>query len=182
MDEKAHVESPMRDQLGKLGWMVLRLEQKHEAAESFRTHIGQGVLLPSLEQALRKINPFLRNEQVAEGARGITAFPQKDLIENNRQVPRYSLENTTVSVNHDTGAASPSVRFVDFKNCANNSFIAISQFKVKFRVRSIPSCRTSGGVNWRIVRVVSGEGAGPASAELQSIGWVNRRPPFARDH
>jgi len=131
LDEKAHVENQLLDQLEKLGWTVLRLEQKQEAQQSFRQHFGQVVLLPKLEEALRKINPFLRDEQVAEVARRITTFSQKNLIENNRQVLQYLLENTTVSVNHETGQASPTVRFVDFQNRANNSFIAISQFKVK---------------------------------------------------
>ena len=131
LDEKAHVENPLLDQLEKLGWTVLRLEQKQEPQESFRQHFGQVVLLPKLEEALRKINPFLRESQVSAVARRITTFSQKNLIENNRQVLQYLLENTTVSVNHDTGEASPTVRFVDFKNRANNSFIAISQFKVK---------------------------------------------------
>ena len=55
---------------------------------------------------------------------------------------RYLLENTTVSMNHDTGEQSPTVRFVDFHNRTNNSFIAIAQFKVK-QARSITSCRMS---------------------------------------
>jgi type I restriction enzyme R subunit len=41
------------------------------------------------------------------------------------------LENTSVSVNHDTGEKSPTVRYVDFDNPANNSFVAICQFKVR---------------------------------------------------
>lgn len=131
LDEKAHVENPLLDQLETLDWTVLRLEQKQEPQESFRQHFGQVVLLPKLEEALLKINPFLRAEQVDEVVNRITTFSQKNLIENNRQVLQYLLENTTVSVNHETGQASPTVRFVDFQNRANNSFIAISQFKVK---------------------------------------------------
>lgn len=131
LDEKAHVENPLLDQLEKLGWTVLRLEQKQEPQQSFRQNFGQVVLMPKLEEALRKINPFLRAEQVDEVARRITTFSQKNIIENNRQVLQYLLENTTVAVNHETGQASPTVRFVDFKNRANNSFIAIAQFKVR---------------------------------------------------
>src|SRR5439155_4391980 len=103
LDEKRHVEEPFLAQLGKLGWTVLRLAQKQEPAESFRQNFGQAVLVPKLEQALRKINPFLRDDQVAEVARRITAFSSRNLIENNTQVLRYLLENTTVPVNHDTG-------------------------------------------------------------------------------
>jgi len=131
LDEKTHVEEPLLQQLADLGWTVIRLEQQQEPRQSFRAHFGQVVLQPKLEEALRTINPFLRDEQVAEVVRRITTFPQKNLIENNRRVLRYLLENTTISVNHDTGEPSPTVRFVDFHNRANNSFFAISQFKVK---------------------------------------------------
>lgn len=131
LDEKRHVEEPLLAQLEKQGWTVLRLEQKQEPQESFRQNFGQVVLMPKLEEALRKINPFLRDDQVAEVAQRITTFPGRSLIENNKQVLQYLLENTTVSINHDTGESSPTVRYVDFKTRTNNSFIAISQFKVR---------------------------------------------------
>jgi type I restriction enzyme R subunit len=131
LDEKSHVEEPLLQQLENLGWMVIRLEQKQEPQQSFRAHFSQVVLQPKLEEALRKINPFMRDEQVLEVIRRITTFPQKNLIENNRQVLRYLPENTTVSINYETGEQSPTVRFVDFRNRTNNSFLAIAQFKVK---------------------------------------------------
>lgn len=130
IDEKSHVETPLLDQLEQLGWTVLRLDQKQTPQESFRTSFSQVVLQPQLEEALRKINTFLRDDQIADVVRKLTVFSQKSLIENNRQVLQYLLENTTVSINHDTGEASPTVRYVDFTNRGNNSFIAISQFKV----------------------------------------------------
>lgn len=131
LDEKQHVEEPLLVQLEKLGWTVLRLPQKQEPQESFRENFGQVVLLPKLEEALRKINSFLRQDQVQEVIRRITTFPSRSLVENNRLVLRYLLENTTVSINHDTGEMSPRVRYLDFENRANNSFVAISQFKVR---------------------------------------------------
>src|SRR5579864_2244374 len=131
LDEKQHVEEPLLVQLEKLGWTVLRLQQKQLPQDSFRENFGQVVLPPKLEEALRTINPFLRQDQVQEVARRISTFPSRNLIENNRQVLRYLLENTTVSVNYDTGEISPRVRYIDFENRTNNSFIAISQFKVR---------------------------------------------------
>jgi type I restriction enzyme R subunit len=131
LDEKAHVENPLLDQLDRLGWTVLRLQQKQEPQESFRQSLDQVVLQPKLEEALRKINPFLNTGQVSEVALRIMDFPSRNLVENNQKVLRYLLENTTVSVNHETGEESPTVRYVDFENRANNSFTAISQFKVR---------------------------------------------------
>jgi type I restriction enzyme R subunit len=131
LDEKQHVEEPLLTQLDGLGWTVLRLKQMQEPSDSFRQNFGQVVLLPELEGALRRINTFLHDDQVAEVVRRITSFPSRSLIENNAQVLRNLLENVTVSVNHETGEASPTVRYVDFQDRGNNSFVAISQFKVR---------------------------------------------------
>ena len=68
---------------------------------------------------------------MAEVVRRITVAPAASLIENNQHVLRLLLENTSVAVNHDTGESSPTVRYVDFANPANNDFTAISQFKVR---------------------------------------------------
>ena len=84
LDEKSHVEEPLSQQLENLGWTVIRLEQQQEPAQSFRAHFSQVVLQPKLEEALRTINPFLRDEQIVEVVRRVTTFPQKNLIENNR--------------------------------------------------------------------------------------------------
>jgi type I restriction enzyme R subunit len=154
IDEKTHVENPLLEQLDKQGWTVLRLERTQTPQDSFRTNFGQVVLLPTLEEALRKINPFLGEDQVAEVVRKITSFSQKNLIENNRQVLQYLLENTTVSINHDTGEPSPTVRYVDFENRSNNSFIAISQFKVSVSGTEhhiIPDPMSPSGMSYRVL-------------------------------
>ena len=130
LDEKSNVEEPFLDQLESLGWTIIRLEQVQTPAQSLRRSFDQVVLLPKLEAALRRINPFLTDDQVAEVVRRITVAPGASLIENNQYVLRLLLENTSVAVNHETGEKSPTVRYVDFANQENNEFTAISQFKV----------------------------------------------------
>ena len=63
LHEKAHVEDPFLDQLEGLGWEVVRLQQVQDPSQSFRTSFDQ---VTKLEAALRRINPFLRDEQVDE--------------------------------------------------------------------------------------------------------------------
>lgn len=130
LDEYSHVEKPFLEQLAGLGWDVLELQMQQEPGQSFRTSFSEVVLKPKLREALVKINPFLTPAQVDELERKITTFSKNSLIENNQQVLHYLLENTTVSKNEQTGELSPTVRFIDFDNLENNSFIAISQFKV----------------------------------------------------
>lgn len=130
LDEYSHVEKPFLEQLAGLGWEVLELQMQQQPEQSFRTSFSEVVLKPKLREALVKINPFLTDAQVDELERKITTFQKNSLLENNQQVLHYLLENTTVSKNEQTGELSPTVRFIDFENLANNSFTAISQFKV----------------------------------------------------
>lgn len=130
LDEYSHVEKPFLEQLEGLGWDVLELQMQQQPEQSFRTSFSEVVLKPKLREALVKINPFLTDAQVDELERKITTFQKNSLLENNHQVLHYLLENTTVSKNEQTGELSPTVRFIDFDNLENNSFTAISQFKV----------------------------------------------------
>lgn len=136
LDEYSHVEKPFIEQLKGLGWntgknQVLELEMQQTPEQSYRTSFSEVVLQPKLRQALITINPFLTEGQVDEVVRKITTFHKNSLLENNQQVLTYLLENTTVSINEQTGELSPTVRFIDFENLENNVFTAISQFKVK---------------------------------------------------
>ncbi|WP_267405521.1 MULTISPECIES: HsdR family type I site-specific deoxyribonuclease [unclassified Chryseobacterium] len=130
LDEYSHVEKPFLEQLAGLGWEVLELQMQQQPWQSFRTSFSEVVLKLKLREALVKINPFLTDAQVDELERKITTFQKSSLLENNQQVLHYLLENTTVSKNEQTGELSPTVRFIDFENIENNSFTAISQFKV----------------------------------------------------
>jgi type I restriction enzyme R subunit len=130
LDEYSHVEKPFLEQLAGLGWEVLELQMQQQPEQSFRTAFSEVVLKPKLREALVKINPFLTDAQIDELERKITTFQKNSLLENNQQVLHYLLENTTVSKNEQTGELSPTVRFIDFDNLENNSFTAISQFKV----------------------------------------------------
>ena len=89
-------------------------------------------MLPVLREQLKVINPWIEDDQVEEVVKQLTAsFPGTGLIENNKHVLHLLLENTSVSENRQTGENSPTVRFIDFKNCDNNRFIAVCQFKVR---------------------------------------------------
>ncbi len=130
LDEFNHVEKPFLEQLAGLGWEVLELKMQQSPEQSFRASFSEVVLLPPLRQALVRINPFLSEGQVDEVVRKITTFDKNSLIENNQLVLTYLLENTTVAKNEHTGELSPTVRFLDFEHPENNTFTAISQFKV----------------------------------------------------
>ena len=92
LDERNHVEEPFLAQLEWLGWDVLRLEQKQSPRDSYRENFAEVVLLPRLRESLKKINPWLEEDQVDEVVKRITALPGTGLLENNQQVLKLFLE------------------------------------------------------------------------------------------
>ncbi|GHT78728.1 type I restriction enzyme [Bacteroidia bacterium] len=135
LDEYSSVELPFLEQLSQLGWnnnpnQVIELNLSQTPEQSFRNSFSDVVLLPKLRDALKRINPFLTEIQIDEVVRRIRTFDRNSLIENNQKVLDLLLENTTVSRNEITGEQSPTVRYIDFDNLENNTFTAISQFKV----------------------------------------------------
>ena len=133
LDERNHVEKPLLDQLASLGWEVIDLtDKKQKPADTHRENFTEVVMLPVLRERLKVINPWLEDDQVEEVVKQLTAsFPSTGLLENNKHLLKLLLENTSVSENRKSGEKSPTVRFVDFANRDNNSFIAVCQFKAR---------------------------------------------------
>src|SRR5262249_49607735 len=99
--------------------------------ESFRDSFTEVVMLPKLREALSQINPWMDDDQIEEAVRQITTPVGNDLLENNQHVLKLLLEGTSVAENRRTGEKSPTVHYLDFELHGNNSFIAVSQFKVR---------------------------------------------------
>lgn len=133
LNERKHVEIPLLEQLDSQGWTVIDLtDEKQTPAHTRRESFTEVVMTPVLREQLKVINPWLEDDQVEEVVKRITAsFPGTGLLENNKYVHSLLQENTSVSENRATGEKSPTVRYVDFENLDNNSFIAVCQFKVR---------------------------------------------------
>lgn len=133
LDERQHVELPFLRQLEGLGWNVLDLtDTKQAPADTGRTSFTEVVLEKRLRTQLTGINPWLADDQVEDVVKQLTAsFPGNDLMKNNQHLLHLLLEGTSVAENRQTGEVSPTVRFVDFGNLANNDFTAVCQFKVR---------------------------------------------------
>ena len=133
LNERNHVEKPLLNQLAGLGWDVIDLtDKKQTPSDTHRVSFTEVVMLPVLRERLKVINPWLKNEQVEEVVKQLTAsFPSTGLLENNKHLFQLLLENTSVSENRQSGEKSPTVRFVDFVTRDANRFIAVCQFKVR---------------------------------------------------
>lgn len=134
MDEKNHVEEPLLHQLETipgLHWKVIRLDNYQAPEETQRTDFTQVILKYSLGSALLKINPWLEDDQVQEVIDKVIRFEGDNLLQNNELALQLLLKGTSVSENRKTGEKSPDVAIVDFDHPENNSYVAVSQFKVR---------------------------------------------------
>ena len=135
LDELSTVEQPFLDQLKEIGWEVCALNEANQVNDphnSFRKSLKEVILKDKLIECLERINPFLKGQadQLDQVIRKITTDLPSDLLVANEQVLELLINNTKVSENRLDNTPNPVVKFIDFEDSKNNSFIAISQFKV----------------------------------------------------
>lgn len=94
--------------------------------DSFKDIILEGVL----ESNIKLINPWIEEDQISEVIRKIKEPSSVGLVQRNREIHELITSGISVSENRKTGEKSPTVRFIDFENPVNNSFLAVSQFKI----------------------------------------------------
>lgn len=131
LDERRHVEEPFLNQLEEQGWTILRLDNKQELSETGRENFSEIILTREIKSALKRINKFLTENQIDEVVRKLQTFDRENLIENNQKILEYLIKGTTDSKNEITGEESPTVRYIDYDTIENNSFLAVSQFKLR---------------------------------------------------
>jgi type I restriction enzyme, R subunit len=126
--EKTLSETPAVELLEAMGWTFVPAS----ALETDRDGAKESVLARRLEGALRKLNPWLSEDNVRKAVRAITHLPAAGLIEANEQIHRMLVH--TLSLEQDTGdgrgRVSRDVRFVDFDNPRSNEFVVTRQFRV----------------------------------------------------
>ena len=139
MSEYTNVEKPFLEKLKRLGWEVIDHGAHgipQDPGKSYRNNFNDVVLEDVFRKTLRKINvtehgkQWLTDKQLDEVFEEIVDQRGRSLHEANKDVFYKLLKNTTVDTNELTGEQSPVVRFIDFDNWKNNSFIAVNQFRI----------------------------------------------------
>ena len=136
-DERNHVEEPFLLQLqameqfadGLLYWDVMCLDKAQQPADTGRDSFEEVVMVDKLREAIRTINPWMNSEQIAEGVAQITVFRGRDLIAENQAVLELLIKGSTVYC--DVEKLNKPFSYIDFNKAENNSYVAVSQFKVK---------------------------------------------------
>jgi len=140
MSEYTSVEKPFLEKLIELGWKpVVDHGAKgipQNPKTSYRTSFRDVILESIFKERLREINltedgkQWLTDKQVNNIFDELNGVTGKSLLEINKEVHSLLIKGRTVDKNELTGEIDAKVKFIDFKNEKNNSFIAINQFRL----------------------------------------------------
>ena len=126
-NEAGQSESPAIDLLKTLGYHYVPAETLDAERDSLRAV----VLVARLEGALRRLNPWLSDDNLLKAVRSITSVQVTSLIEANEALHTALTFGIALEQDLGEGRKNQQVRFFDFDNAANNDFVVSRQFKVK---------------------------------------------------
>lgn len=140
--ELMYVETPLLEQLKKLGWTVVQLDdsEKHDPQKSFRESFSEVVIVSRLKAALKRLNPWLNDVQIDDLCIQVQNYPHPlpQILENNEEVYDRITEGLSAD-NEETGEINCPVHLIDWTDvdaydgpdATDNDFLAISQYKVR---------------------------------------------------
>jgi type I restriction enzyme R subunit len=125
-DEVHLAEEPADALLRELGYEFVAAETLDVERES----IAEPVLVKRLEAALRRLNPWINDDNVKKAIRAITHPTAAGLIEANEHVHTALVHNISLEQDLGIGQRGQTVRFIDFDKPENNEFVFTRQYCV----------------------------------------------------
>ncbi len=136
-DEELKVEQPAIEQLIKLGWTYMPgaslapLAAGIGSQKAERDYYRDVVLVGRLESALRKLNPWISDENLRKVMREITHPFHAALMEYNHSIYEMLVNYLSVEQDLGKGRKGQTVKIIDFDNPENNDFLCTNQFKIE---------------------------------------------------
>lgn len=179
-DEKNIVEVPAIEQLTNQGWMHLAGSKLSPEQSIERKSLKDVVLEGRLKYSLKRLNPWINEDNLAKVIRDLTKPRHTSLIEANQAI--WSQINHCVSVMQDVGKGNKgqTVHIIDFENIENNDFLCVDQFVVQgTNEKIIPDivCFVN-GLPLAVIECKSPYITDPMSEGIeQLLRYANRRNP-----
>ncbi|MDA9927012.1 HsdR family type I site-specific deoxyribonuclease [Amylibacter sp.] len=129
-DEFDKVELPAIEQLQSLCWEYVKGEELSPEKSSERTSLKEVVLEQRLSTNIKRINPWISDQNLHKVVKDLTKSQYTNLIEANQAI--WTNINECVSVMQDLGKGNKgqTVHIIDFEDPENNEFLCTNQFKV----------------------------------------------------
>ncbi|NYT60629.1 type I restriction endonuclease subunit R [Alcaligenaceae bacterium] len=136
-DEIQKVEQPAIEQLIKLGWQYMSGALLAPAAVSGnalgveRSYFRDVVLVNRLEAALKRLNPWISDENLRKVMRDITHPIHAGLMEYSYAIWQMVVNYVSVEQDLGKGRKGQTVKIIDFDEPRNNEFLCTNQFKIE---------------------------------------------------
>ncbi|MCL1078621.1 HsdR family type I site-specific deoxyribonuclease [Parashewanella spongiae] len=135
-DELNNVELPAIEQLQKLGWRyihgaALTPDALNADGGSPRVYMRDVVLVEQLNAAIKRINPWISDENLKKVSRELTHPNFSGLMEYNHAIYQTLVSYQSVEQDLGKGRKGQTVKIIDFDNLDNNEFVCSNQFKVE---------------------------------------------------
>ena len=174
------VELPALEQLQALGWQYLEGVKLSPEESDERGSYKEVVLEKRLSLSIKRINPWITEENLHKVVRELTKVTYTNLIEANQEI--WEVLNKCVSVMQDLGKGNKgqTVRIIDFENPDNNEFLCVNQFKVLGTEKNIipDIVLFVNGLPLAVIECKSPYVTNPMEAGInQLLRYANRRNP-----
>ncbi len=136
-DEYLFVEAPALEQLKGLGWQHLDGTTLHPEQTDKRSSLKEVVLTTNLEQAIKKINPWISDDNLRKVVREITLIQTSTLMEANQWFWERLTQYFSVDQDLGSGRRGQTLKLIDFDNPENNEFLCVDQFKIQGPAQTI---------------------------------------------
>jgi len=127
-DEYAKTERPALDAFDALGWEVI--DQQRESWDDPREDLSTPVLEPRLRAAVRRLNPWLSDNNLNVVVRELRQTAGRNTMHENQLIHETLVKHTSVEQDRGHGKKHQTVQFVDYENPSNNDFLVVNQFRV----------------------------------------------------
>ena len=136
-DEFNKVELPAIKQLQSMGWTYFEGKNLSPEESDERASLKDVILEKRLRNSLKRINPWINDQNLSKVIRDLTSLSSFSFLEANQEL-RDKLVNF-ISVEQDIGKGrkNQTVKIIDFENISNNEFIVTNQFKIEGVIQTI---------------------------------------------
>jgi len=130
-DEYDKVEGPAIEQLTQLGWQYIHGAELSPEKSNERQYFRDVVLVQRLEAAIKRINPWISDENLRKVSRELTHPNFAGLMECNDAIYQTLVNYLSVEQDLGKGRKGQTVKIIDFDKPDNNEFLCTNQFKVE---------------------------------------------------
>lgn len=179
-DELAKVEQPALDQLKELGWSYVDGRTLLPDSTNERTSFKEPILEKRLSDSIKRINPWISDENLRKIVRDLTKTQYANLLEANQGIWNSLTQYVSVDQDLGKGRKGQTVKIIDFENIENNEFLCVNQFKVSgVNQNIIPDIVLFvNGLPLAVIECKSPYTTDPMEAGIdQLLRYANRRKP-----